>query len=163
MESWVTERAPQTGWSLSAVVPLSFAPDAAQAAAAIESLWQQLCDVLGTTLDSSDYEFVGVSTPADDLVPPHRISYAATALPRVASDAPDSLATFSLEGGPYVVFSYRGPLAGLDDFYNAAYMREMPALGLSSRDGQHLEKYVAAVTDSDIAIEAWIPIESPSV
>ena len=162
MKSWITDRSARTGWSCSAVVPSSFATDATDAAPVISLLWQELCARLGTNFDSSDYEFVGVSTPADDLVPPHRITYVATALPTGDATDPGGLADFELEGGSYVVFPYRGPVSGLDDFYTAAYMREVPALGLSTRAGQHLEMYLAAVTESQIAIEAWIPINSPA-
>ena len=158
----MVERPAQEGVALMAVVPSSFAPDAAQAAPAIAGLWEELCRRRDTDINSPDVEFIGVSTPADDLVPPHRITYVATAIGHGIVEPAAGLERYHLDGGLYVVFTYRGPVAGLDDFYNEAYMDELSALGLSTRDGQHLEKYLGAVTESEMAIEAWIPIETPS-
>ena len=49
----------------------------------------------------------------------------------------------ALEGGNYFEYKYVGAAADIDKGFLRAYAKELPASGLNSREGQHLELYGA--------------------
>jgi hypothetical protein len=139
----VRPREDHKAYGLSAVVASSFADDAAA----------QLRDghrstvgptgrlQLGAHPGSDAYEWIAITTPADDSVPPLRINYVAAALDGGSNNWPDAFSSeFVVEGGHYAVFVYQGPHDGLDEFYRATYNDELPQLAMATRDGQHLER-----------------------
>lgn len=151
---------------LSAIVPSSFAADADSATEQIERLWGQLFARLGVQPGSADWDFVGITTPADELVPPHRITYCAVVTEQSVSPLPRDREAFDLEafdltGGPYVIFTYEGPHDGLDEFYREVYLETLPTLQLRTREGQHLERYPTPRSPETMRAQAWIPIEPP--
>ena len=155
----IVEVPPQRLAGVRGVVPSSFSEDATSADDLIQELWARLRDVLGAELVSSEPDFIGVTTPYDDHVPPKRIQFVA------AISIPDSfpiqaeLEEVALIGGTYAVFAYEGPGDGLDDFYRKTYLEELPASDWRSRDGQHLEKVLPGSTNHNFKVEAWVPVE----
>lgn len=143
---------------VSGVVPSSFAPDASDSAVQIEALWGQLFSALGIQPGTPGWDFVGVTTPADDLVPPHRITYCAVVTELSTTPLPALLDEFVLDGGEYIVFGYEGPHDGLDTFYQETYMHRLPEFDVATREGQHLERYPAGGSADVMRAEAWIPI-----
>mgnify|MGYP006268390213 FL=1 len=141
------------------VVPSSFAPDAAEAVVAIEELWMKLCRHIDASPGDPRWDFVGITTPADEHVPPQRINYVAAVTSQSSLALPQGLDDFTINAGWYAVFNYLGPHDGLDEFYRVTYMEKLPALGLTTRDGQHLERYPSPSDAESISAEAWIPVD----
>ena len=154
----IRERRDEPACGRSAIVASSFAADAAEAVAAIEGLWVDLARDLGTSPGSDAFEWIAVTTPADDLTPPQRINYVAAALGSRRDDWPSDLLDITVEGGHYAVFAYQGPHDGLDEFYRQTYNDELPRLAFASRDGQHLERYLPSGNPDVAYAEAWIPV-----
>ncbi|MEI6700951.1 MAG: GyrI-like domain-containing protein [Actinomycetota bacterium] len=144
------------------VVSSSFSPDAADSTVEIEKLWIALFTALGTTPGSPEWTFVGITSPADDLVPPHFITYAAAVLVDDAFSKETGLEEFSIGAGTYAVFLYEGTHEGLDAFYQQVYNVELDQHGLSTRDGEHLERYPTSNDSALFVAEAWIPVSTPS-
>lgn len=142
-------------------VPSSFSPDASSAVAQIESLWMQLCDFIGATPGDPAWDFVGITTPADDHVPPLQINYVAAVSSQSSATLPAGLDEFTIGEGWYAVFDYQGPHDGLDEFYRTTYMYQLPELGLKTRDGEHLERYPSPSTEGITVAHAWIPVHQP--
>jgi predicted transcriptional regulator YdeE len=142
----------------SAVVPSSFASDASDAVATIEATWGRLFEAIGCTPDTCTCERIGITTPADDQVPPQRFTYVAAVVIDDESEIAPGLAEANIDAGLYAVFTYDGPHDGLDEFYRRTYMEDLAAAGWRTRDGQHLEKYLPSAQPEHIVSEAWIPI-----
>ncbi len=143
---------------VSGVVPSSFSPDAAASTAEIEKLWGALFTALGTTPGSPEWTFVGITSPADELVPPHLITYVAAVLVDDAASNETGLEELVLAAGMYAVFLYEGTHEGLDAFYQQVYNVELERHGLSTRDGQHLERYPTSADPERFVAQAWIPV-----
>jgi predicted transcriptional regulator YdeE len=143
--------------SVTGVVPSSFAPDHADAVPLIEALWVTLRGHLSES--GVDGPFVGITGPADDVVPPLRITYAASIV--VADDLPTpaGLEEGRITPGNYAVFTYEGPHDGLDEFYRVTYNEELPTRDLRTREGQHLEWYPVSERAATVRTEAWIPVD----
>lgn len=143
---------------LEAIVPSSFAPDAGDSARLIAELWAELMTCLGATPDSTDWDFVGITTPADDVVPPQRIRYVAGVTTKSAAPLPTGLTAYTIGGGDYAVIRYSGPQSEVDDFYREVYLSELDKRNLSTRSGEHLERLLGAQTGEHIELEAWVPV-----
>ena len=61
-------------------------------------------------------------------------------------------------GSMYAVFLYEGTHEGLDAFYQQVYNVELERHGLSTRDGQHLERYPTSADPERFVAQAWIPV-----
>ncbi len=145
---------------VSGVVPSSFSPNAAASTPEIEKLWGTLFTALGTTPGSPEWTFVGITSPADALIPPHLITYVAAVLVDEAFSNETGLQEIIIGAGRYAVFLYEGTHDGLDAFYQQVYNVELDKHGLSTRDGQHLERYPTADDPDVFVAEAWIPINA---
>ncbi len=154
----IEERVACTAVGITATVPSSFAPDAADAAAVIAALWEMVTAALGTPGVTDDFEYIGITGPADDLVPPHRITYSASVTEHSAGPLPTTFDAFIIDGGRYAVFSFLGTVGEVDDFYRSAYDEGLRDLGCTTRDGQHLERMLPSEHPALLNLEAWIPI-----
>jgi len=154
----IEERETSTAVGITATVPSSFAPDGANAAPVIAALWEMVTSVLGTQGVSAEREYVGITGPADDLVPPHRITYSATVTEHSAGPLPTTFDAFIIDGGRYAVFSFLGTVGEVDDFYRSTYDEGLRDLGCTTRDGQHLERMLPSEHPALLNLEAWIPI-----
>jgi len=140
-----------------AVVPSSFSEDCAAANPLIDGLWKDVLKQLGEGVDETDLVRFGITTPADKEVPPLLINYTAAVALQGDFTLVGALEHVQLEGGRYAVFPFAGQLDDLDAFYRRSYLEELPRHGLTTRDGQHLER-LFEVHDDEIVIEAWIPV-----
>ena len=118
----------------------------------------QLCQHIGASPGDPAWDFVGITTPADDQVPPQQIHYVAAVTSQSAAALPSGLTDFTIDEGWYAVFEYEGPHEGLDEFYRATYIEQLPQLGLATRVGQHLERYPSRSTEFTTVAQAWIPV-----
>ena len=121
----------------------------------------QLCQHIGAAPGDPAWDFVGITTPADDQVPPRQINYVAAVSSQSESALPNGLSEFTITEGWYAVFNYEGPHDGLDDFYRETYMERLPQLGLTTRDGEHLERYPSPSSQTVVVAQAWIPVNAP--
>gem|GEM_PF-489279 len=126
---------------IATTTPSSFSPVHDVNGAQIGELFQQLKNELQTAgVDDFD-ELVGISRPADAVIPPQLIWY-------FARYENPSLSLVSLEellvpAGDYFVVTYHGPMTGFDAAVNEVYGTIFPESGLTPRDGLHLEIYPA--------------------
>jgi len=120
------------------VTPSSFNPDHDPDGAQIQSLFQNLRGALDAA-GLLYHELVGISFPADELLPPQHIHYVAA----LAHDNAviDGMTEVIVPAGDYFVATYQGPLITFDAAVNDFYMTLVPASGYAPRDGYHLEKY----------------------
>ena len=88
-----------------------------------------------------------------------------TALPEpLAEGCVEHAHPVTLEGGDYVQFTYEGPGTGVQEFILTVYGTCMPALGLTRRRGQDIERYLlteasgAQEGDINLRCEYLIPI-----
>ncbi|WP_105624467.1 MDR efflux pump AcrAB transcriptional activator RobA [Cronobacter malonaticus] len=88
-----------------------------------------------------------------------------TALPEpLAEGCVEHAHPVTLEGGDYVQFTYEGPGTGVQEFILTVYGTCMPALGLTRRRGQDIERYLLAEEasaqerDINLRCEYLIPI-----
>jgi len=149
---------PQLAVGKHTVVPSSFSNDAETANLRINTLWSEVLGQLGDQASTTDLVRFAITTPADNEVPPLRINYIAAVVVGGDFSFTGDLDPIHLEGGRYVVFPFVGALNELDAFYRHRYLEELPSLGFSTRDGQHLEKILRPPHDGFLEIEAWIPI-----
>lgn len=145
---------PKPALGIAEVIPSSFAPDAAVAEAKIEALFAYL----GALVCDDARPRFGIATPADGLIPPHRITYVAAVLGRPTLATSPQLTAFELGGGRYAIARYEGPTCGIDAFYLEAYEVALGAHGLRTRDGQHVERRLTPTAPGMVRLEAWIPV-----
>ena len=103
-----------------------------------QRLWLQFIDELVRLGINLDQDMYGVSLPADEITPPQEIFYfcGIESLNPIAE-----LESLELEGGNYFEYKCEVPPSQLDSGFIEAYTQALPASGLTSREGQHLEIY----------------------
>jgi predicted transcriptional regulator YdeE len=139
------------------VVPSSFSENCAAANPLIDALWNDVLRLLGDGVTEKALVRFAITTPADQEVPPLLINYTAAVVVESDFTLVGALEHVQLEGGHYAVFPFAGKLDDLDAFYRRSYLEELPLHGLTTQDGQHLER-LFEVHDDEIVIEAWIPV-----
>lgn len=152
-------RVPQkTLFGIQEVVPSSF-NDSENAAEASERLWRRFIDAISQAGAPLNVEMYGVSWPADEQTPPQYVHYFC------GFEYPctfEAMTQLTLEGGDYFSFRYEGPATTIDEGFREAYLEALPASGLTSRSGQHLEIYGDEYDPSaEIAVfQILIPVKS---
>ena len=92
------------------------------------------------------------------------VFYTTALTPEMANGHLQNAHPVTLEGGDYVQFTYEGPGTGVQEFILTVYGTCMPALGLTRRRGQDIERYLLAEEasaqerDINLRCEYLIPI-----
>ena len=126
---------------LATTTPSSFSPDHDVNGTQIGELFEKVRHELRAAgVDVVD-ELVGISRPADAVIPPQLIWYfAGYESPSLSTDSLDKLV---VPAGDYFAVTYQGPITGFDAAVNEVYGTIFPDSGLTPRDGLHLEVYPA--------------------
>ena len=123
------------------------------------SVWEKFIPMVIQAGLSLNREMYGVSWPADENTPPQHVHYF------VGFVKPDGFtgsgfSELELEGGAYFEYRFTGAPADIDQGFIAAYTQALPASGLISREGQHLEIYPDDYDQaaSEITFRILIPV-----
>jgi AraC family transcriptional regulator len=85
--------------------------------------------------------YYGVSTPADDNVPPLQMNYLAGMAVPASLTLPDGFTDVWVPEGNYLHFTHEGPAENVDETAHELYERYLPSSGLTQRLAPHLELY----------------------
>ena len=148
---------------LATTTPSSFSPEHDVNGAQVGELFQQLTDELTALGIDGFEELVGISRPADAVIPPQLIWYFAGY--ESLSLSVDSLDELVVPAGDYFAVTYQGPITGFDAAVNEVYGTIFPDSGLTPRDGLHLEIYPADWDrhDENSCMDILIPIASGGI
>jgi predicted transcriptional regulator YdeE len=148
---------------LATTTPSSFSPDHDVTGVQVGELFQQLTNELTATGVDNFEELVGISRPADAVIPPQLLWYFAGY--ESQSLSVDSLDELVVPAGDYFAVTYQGAITGFDAAVNEIYGTIFPDSGLTPRDGLHLEVYPADWDrhDEHSRMDILIPIASGGI
>ena len=123
---------------LSFVGPSSFNDQEGAGSEFADRIWHEFIDALLQANIPLNQDLFGVSWPADEHTPPQEIHYFCGF---ESSENIKGFETLEVAGGGYFECHAEVPASNLDSAFQQAYLEALPASGLTSREGQHLEIY----------------------
>lgn len=106
-------------------------------------------------------EFIGVSYDDPDITAEDKLRYDACITVEREVKPEGEVGVQTLAGGPYAVFTLKGPYDGLKALYRGIFGQWLPASGRRLRDAPCFEKYLnhpGQTPPKDLLTEVFIPI-----
>lgn len=144
MGQWSTrvdELGPLRIVGLAVVSPTAMNPDSSFEGSKISVLWDDFFALIPKLSTKPDGTFFGVSTPADDHMPPLTMNYVAGIAVTASIDLPDGFTEILVPAGTYLYFTHAGSITNIDQSVRELYGHYLPSSHYVVREAPHLELY----------------------
>jgi AraC family transcriptional regulator len=120
-------------------------------------MWAGMRGLLGPGM-----KMIGIVHDDPDVTPPEKVRYDAAVVVTRPVEPQGDVGAMELPGGPYAVFTHRGPYDELGKTYQAIYGGWLPRSGRQLRDTPAFEEYVNSPRDTrpeDLVTLIHVPVE----